>query len=114
MTLRPPFAPNLTQLAALPERHTPLLRRASWHAEVRLHVVLPDATRMPADLPHGEARDGDAYVVVKDAVNGHAIDFDRVIDLPAGRVQPGDEYARWQQFTRAADALVARDVALGR
>jgi tetratricopeptide (TPR) repeat protein len=114
MTLRPPFAPNLTQLAALPERHTPLLRRASWHAEVRLHVVLPDATRMPADLPHGEARDGDAYVVVKDAVNGHAIDFDRTIDLPAGRVQPGDEYARWQQFTRAADALVARDVALGR
>jgi tetratricopeptide (TPR) repeat protein len=114
MTLHPPFAPNLTQLAALPERHTPLLRRASWHAEVRLHVVLPDAMRMPAELPHGEAKDGDALVVVKDAVNGHAVDFDRVIDLPAGRVLPGDDYARWQQFTRAADALVARDILLGR
>jgi tetratricopeptide (TPR) repeat protein len=114
MTLRPPFAPSLTQLAALPERHTPLLRRASWHAEVRLHVVLPDSMRMPADLPRGEAREGEAHVVVKDAVNGHSIDFDRTIDLPAGRVQPGDEYARWQQFTRQADALVARDVALGR
>jgi hypothetical protein len=114
MTLRPPFSPNLTQLAALPERHTPLLRRASWHAEVRLHVVLPDAMRMPADLPRGEAREGEALVVVKDAVNGHSIDFDRLIDLPAERVQPGEEYARWQEFTRKADALVARDVALGR
>jgi tetratricopeptide (TPR) repeat protein len=114
MTLRPPFAPSLTQLAALPERHTPLLRRASWHAEVRLHVVLPDAMRMPAELPRGEAREGEALVVVKDAVNGHSIDFDRLIDLPAERVQPGEEYARWQEFTRKADALVARDVALGR
>ena len=114
LTLRPPFAPNLQQLAALPERHTPLLRRASWHAEVRVHVVLPDAMRMPADLPRGEARDGDAFVVVKDAVNGHSVDFDRVIELPAGRVQPGDEYARWQQFARDADMLIGRDVALGK
>ena len=114
MTLRPPFAPSLTQLAALPERHTPLLRRASWHSEVKLHVVLPDSLRMPAELPKGEAREGEAHVVVRDAVSGHALDFDRVIDLPAGRVQPGDEYARWQAFTRQADALVARDVALGR
>lgn len=114
MTLRAPFAPTLTQLAALPERHTPLLRRASWHAEVRVHVVLPDAMRMPAELPRGEARDGDSLVVVKDTVNRHAIDFDRVIDLPAGRVQPGDEYAKWQQFTRQADTLIGRDIALGR
>jgi tetratricopeptide (TPR) repeat protein len=114
LTLRPPFAPNLQQLAALPERHTPLLRRASWHAEVRVHVVLPDAVRMPAELPHGEARDGDAFVVVKDTVNGHSVDFDRVIELPAGRVQPGDDYAHWQQFARDADMLIGRDVALGK
>ena len=114
MTVRPPFAPSLTQLAALPERHTPLLRRASWHAEVRLHVVVPDSMRMPAELPRGEARDGDALVVVKDSVSGHTLDFNRLIDLPAGRVLPGEEYARFQQFTRAADALVARDIAIGR
>jgi tetratricopeptide (TPR) repeat protein len=113
-TLRPPFSPNLQQLAALPERHTPLLRRASWHAEVRVHVVLPDSVRMPAELTRGEAREGDAYVVVKDSLAGHAIDFDRVVELPAGRVQPGDEYARWQQFARAADLLVGHDVALGK
>ncbi len=113
-TLRPPFAPNLAQLATLPERHTPLLRRASWHAEIRIQVVLPESIRMPSSLPQGEARDGDAFVVVKDAVNGHALDFDRSISLPAGRVQPGEEYTKLQVFSRAADALVARDVALGK
>jgi hypothetical protein len=114
LMLRAPFTPGLTQLASLPERHTPLLRRASWHAELRLRVVLPDAMKMPTELPRGQTGDGDAMVVVKDAVNGHAIDFDRVIDLPAGRVQPGEEYAKWQKFTRDADALVGRDVAIGR
>ncbi len=34
--------------------------------------------------------------------------------LPAGRVQPGDEYAAWQRFARDADALVARDILIGK
>ena len=113
LTVHPPFAPSLAQLAALPERHTPLLRRASWRAKVHLHVVLPDSLKMPAEASHGEVRDGEAVVVVKDAVNGHAVDFDRFIDLPAGRVQPGAEYASWQEFVRSADALVGRDLLVG-
>jgi cellulose synthase operon protein C len=114
LALHPPFAPNLTQLAALPVRHTPLLRPASWRAEVRLRVVLPESMKMPAEMEHGTARDGEATVLVKDAVNGHAIDFDRTIALPAGRVQPGLEYATWQKFVRDADALIARDVLIGK
>ncbi len=114
LAVHPPFAPNFAQLALLPARRTPLLRRASWHAEVRVRVVLPDSTKMPADLPRGEERDADAFVTVRDAVNGHAIDFDRVIELPAGRVQVGDEYAAWQKFVRAADALISRDVAVAK
>jgi hypothetical protein len=114
LALRPPFAPNLAQLAALPSRHTPLLRRTSWRAEVRLHVVLPDSMKMPAEMTHGTVADGDASVLVKDAVNGHAIDFDRTIVLPAGRVQPGEEYAAWQKFVRDADALIAHDVLVGK
>ena len=113
LALRPPFAPNLAQLAALPTRHTPLLRRASWHAEIRVRVVLPESAKMPADLPHGEEHDGAAYVVVKDAVHGHAIDFDRVLEVPAARVAPGEEYGAWLRFVRAADALITRDVAIG-
>ena len=69
---------------------------------------------MPSSMPIGEKRDGDSFVSVKDVVNGHAIDFDRVIDLPAGRVQPGKEYSTWQGFVRNADALIAREVAIGK
>jgi hypothetical protein len=112
-TLQPPFAPSLPQFATLPERHTPLLRRGSLHTELRLQVVLPESLRMPAQLPQGEVRYGDSLVRVRDAVNGHAIEFNRLIDIPAGRVQPGAEYADWQKFVRDADALVARDVLLG-
>ena len=80
-----------------------------------MRVVLPGlAERCPPAMPRGEQRDGDAIVVVRDAVNGHAIDFDRVVDVPAGRVQPGDEYAAWQKFIRDADGLISRDVRLGR
>ena len=61
LSLRPPFVPALSQLAALPERHTPLLRRASWRAEVHLQVVLPDSIRAcPRRMPRrpGQAREG--------------------------------------------------------
>jgi hypothetical protein len=114
LVVRPPFAPSLAPLAGLPERHTPLLRGTSWRAEVRLHVVLPDSVSMPSDLPRSELHFGDALVVSRDTVSGRAIDFERIIDLPAGRVQPGEEYAHWQKFVREADALLTRDVVVGR
>jgi hypothetical protein len=110
LAVRPPFAPSLAQLAALPVRHTPLLRSGSFHAQIRLHVALPDSTTVPSDVARGELRLGDALVASKDAVRGHTIDFERVIDLPAGRVQPGNEYVRWQKFVRDADALLTREV----
>ncbi len=114
LVLRPPFAPSLSGLAALPERHTPMLRTTSWHTEVRMSVVLPDSASMPSDVPRGELRLGDATIVSRDAVHGHAIDFARTIDVPAGRVQPGEDYARWRTFVRAADALLTRDVLIGK
>jgi hypothetical protein len=114
LALHPPFAPNLATLAALPQRHTPLLRPATWKSEVKLRVVLPDSLRMPSDMTRGTASDGTASVVVKDVVNGHSIDYDRTIVLPAGRVQPGEEYAKWQAFVRQADALVGHDVMIGK
>ncbi|HXN33268.1 MAG TPA: tetratricopeptide repeat protein, partial [Polyangiaceae bacterium] len=114
LVVHPPFAPGLTQLAALPERHTPLLRTTSWHTEVRLRVVLPESTRMPSEVPRGELRFGDALVAARDVVSGHAIDFERVIDLPAARVAPGDDYAHWQTFVRDADSLLMRDVLVGK
>jgi tetratricopeptide (TPR) repeat protein len=114
LVVRPPFAPGLAQLAALPERHTPLLRVTSWHTEVRLRVVLPESTTMPTEVPRGQLRFGEAFVATKDAVSGHSINFERTIDLPAARIQPGDDYAHWQTFVRDADALLTRDVIVGK
>jgi cellulose synthase operon protein C len=80
---------------------------------VKFEVVVPTNMRMPASLPQGEARDGERVVQVKDSVNGHAIELSRIIEVPAGRVQP-DAYAKFQQFTQSADALVEREIALGK
>lgn len=110
LSLHPPFAPPLAQLAALPQRRTALLRRSSWRAEVRIRVVLPRSSRIGSPLVNGRRRDGDALVTVNDAADGHTIQFDRVINVPSGRVQPGVEYAAWQNFVQASDALLTRDV----
>jgi hypothetical protein len=51
---------------------------------------------------------------VQDAIEGGTIVLSRVVAMPAGRVQPGAEYARFVAFTQAADQLLEREVALGR
>lgn len=114
LSLKSIFPLDLGELASLPQRQTPLLRRASYHTEVHFDVVFPESMKMPASLPGGEVRHGDAVVVVKDAVNGHAVKLERVVDLPAGRVQPGEDYARYRQFARDADALLEREILIGR
>ncbi len=115
LEVHPPFAPRLAQLAALPERHTPMLRPTHWYAEVHVQVALPQGAKLPGGIPRGQARDGDAVVSVNDAAPASSmIAFDRVIDLPAGRVEPGDQYSVWQKFVRDADALIGRDVLVGK
>ena len=107
------FPVHLAHLATLPQRQTPLFLPTWAHVEVKFKVVVPRSMRVPSSLPQGEARDGERVVQVKDTVHGHAIDLARVVDVPAGRVQPG-EYARFQRFTQDADALVEREIALGK
>jgi tetratricopeptide (TPR) repeat protein len=112
LLLKQLFAVDIAQIASLPERQTPLLLATSSHVEVSFQILTPSAMRLPASLPGGELRDGDRSVVVKDAVEGNAIKLARVVDIPAGRIQPGAEYARFVQFTRSADQLLSREIAL--
>jgi hypothetical protein len=70
--------------------------------------------RMPVSLPKGEVSEAGCRVAVDDSVHGHEIDLERVIDFPAGRVQPGAEYAKYQDFARKADALYEREALIGR
>ena len=100
--------------ATLPSRQTPLLLQLAFHVEVHFEIVVPDAVRMPANLSPAEARDGERSVKVKDAVHANALVLDRVVDIPAGRVQPGREYERFLHFIREGDNLVRRELVLGR
>jgi hypothetical protein len=59
-----------------------------------------------------EVRDGERSVDVKDAVRGHSLFLDRVVDIPAGRVQPGAEYARYLRFIHDSDNLIQRELLL--
>ena len=113
MVLKQLFAVDIAQIATLPQRQTPLLLGSSSHVEVDFQILTPTTMRLPPTLPGGELRDGDRSVVVKDSVEGNALKLVRLIDIPAGRVQPGAEYARFVQFTQSADQLLAREIALG-
>jgi hypothetical protein len=105
---------GLARLAGQAERQTPLLRRSSIHTEVHFEVVFPDSLRMPGSVATGDPKYAGCEVSVKDTVHGHAIELDRVIDIPAGRVQPGDEYAAFQKFVRDSDALYEHETLIGK
>lgn len=114
IVLSPLFAVHLTQLATLPERQTPLLLGSSSHVEVRFEVLVPESMRLPANLPNAEARDRDRVVEIKDTNHGRSLLLDRIVDMPAGRVQPGAEYASFRRFVEEADRLLEREVLIGR
>ena len=114
VVLKALFPVNIAQVASLATRQTPLLLASSSHVEVNFQIVTPDSYRLPATIPGGELHDGDRSVSVRDAVEGRAIMLRRVVDIPAGRVQPGAEYAKFVAFTQAADQLLEKEIALGR
>jgi hypothetical protein len=114
MVLLPVFPIHVAQIATLPERQTPLLLSSSSHVEVRFDVVLPTSWKVPDKLPAGDARDGERSAIVKDSISGHSIRLDRVVDVPAGRVQPGAEYAKLLKFAQDADAMIEREIVLAK
>ncbi len=113
-SLKALFPLHLAQLAALPQRQTPLLLGASSRFELDFQIVVPQSVRMPSALPGGSLQDGERVVLVKDAVEGHSIRLVRRIDIPAARIQPGKEYAGFLDFVQKADTLVEREILLGK
>jgi tetratricopeptide (TPR) repeat protein len=114
VTLKALFPMRLAQLATLPERQTPMLIAGSSHVEVKFEIVAPEKVKMPPSVPGGQVRDGERVVGVKDAVQGHALVLDRIIDIPAGRVQPGADYRKFLHFAQEADEMFEREIVLGR
>ncbi len=114
LVLKALFPVNIAQVASLAVRQTPLLLASSSHVEVTFEIKAPESFRLPVTIPGGSLKDGDRTVVVKDAVEGHSIVLRRVVDIPAGRIQPGAEYATFVLFTQQADQLLEKEIAIER
>jgi hypothetical protein len=109
LILPPPFALRVSQLATLPVRQTPLLFADATHQEVRLELALPKGARVESKPRTALVKDGERSVSVRDRAQGGAIILDRVLELPAGRVQP-NEYPRFVAFTRSADEALSSSI----
>ncbi|MEJ7730816.1 MAG: hypothetical protein WKG00_16560 [Polyangiaceae bacterium] len=111
LALSPPFQMNLLSLAALPSRETPLYlsEQLSNRTVVDLRIKLPAGARVTTELAPWSADDDGRKVTVNDRLDKGVLVLDRVVDIPAGRVQP-DRYPAFQSFARRADAALRRDV----
>jgi hypothetical protein len=111
LVLSPPFGVRVATLASLPVRETPLYlsEQIATRSEVRLRVKLPPGARVATRLAPFAADNDGRTVRVNDRTDSGGLLLDRFLELPAGRVQP-DAYPRFQQFARAADGALDRDI----
>jgi len=109
LLVAPPFGPRVSQLAALPQRQTPLLMAEAQHREINLQLVLPKGAVLVNDLAPQTISDGDRSVQVADTAKPGELTLVRVVNLPAGRVQPKD-YPRFLAFARRADEALSQSV----
>jgi len=109
LVLVPPFPIRISQITRLPRRQTPLLLGEPTYAAVHLTLKLPPGGHVVSALAPVEIKDQDRKVVVRDRLEGQSLVLDRVIDIPAGRVEPG-AYGALQEFARQADEATMRDI----
>jgi len=109
LLIAPPFGPRISQLAALPQRQTPLLMAEATHREISLRLLLPSGAALVNDLAPQTISDGDRSVQVADTAKAGELTLNRVVNLPAGRVQPKD-YPRFLAFARRADEALSQSV----
>ncbi len=109
LLIAPPFGPRVSQLAALPQRQTPLLMAEATHREIKLRIVLPKGAELVSDPIQAKLNDGDRSVLVADTQKPAELSLVRTVNLPAGRVQPKD-YAQFLDFARRADDALSQSV----
>lgn len=102
LIISPPFTPDLSKMAALPERQTPMLIPEATDQEVEVDIRLPSGARLAVPLATHRVDDGSRRIAVSDHADGDRIVLARSISLPAGRVQP-EEYKQFLAFARRAD-----------
>jgi hypothetical protein len=113
LLISPMFPLRLGALTALPSRETPLYisENVATRVAVKLRIKLPEGAKVASAVNKTSAEDGDRYARVEDRVEPGYLVLDRVMDLPAGRIQPAG-YLTFQAFARRVDAVLHRDVSV--
>jgi hypothetical protein len=113
LLVTPLFPLRLGALATLDRRETPLYisENIATRLAVKLRIKLPDGAKVQGDLVSATVENENRSVKVADHVEPGYLVFDRVMDLPAGRIQPAG-YLGFQSFARAVDATLHRDVSV--
>ena len=71
--------------------------------------MLPKGAELVSDPIQAKLSDGDRSVVVADTQKPSELSLVRIVNLPAGRVQPKD-YADFLGFARRADDALSQSV----
>jgi cellulose synthase operon protein C len=113
LLVTPLFPLHLGALTTLPSRETPLYisENIATRIAVKLRIKLPEGARVTSALEPSSSEDGSRFVKVQDRVEPGFLVLDRVMDLPAGRIQPAG-YLGFQAFARHVDAALHRDIAV--
>ena len=113
LLVSPLFPLRLGALTQLASRETPLYIAESIASRlsVKLRIKLPDGARVITTLEPSSLDDEARLVTVKDHAEPGFLVLDRVMDLPAGRIQPA-AYLEFQAFARRVDAALHRDISV--
>jgi hypothetical protein len=113
LLISPLFPFHLGALTTLPSRETPLYisENIATRLTVKLRITLPEGAHVATKLEPADVADESRFVKVADHLEPGALVLDRVMDLPAGRVQPAG-YLGFQSFARRVDAALHRDISV--
>jgi tetratricopeptide (TPR) repeat protein len=109
LVVTPPFSLRLSPAASLARRETPLYIGDSNRIVVRLDVKLPTGATVTSELSKAALDDHGRKVEVGDRASEGRLALERLVDVPAGRV-PTSEYRAFQEYARAADAALLREI----
>ncbi len=113
IVISPPFTVRLGALASLPSRETPLYisEQSAMFSTVRLRIKLPDGAKVTSLLAAATNQDGSRSTQVNDRIEQETLVFDRVVGIPAGRIQP-NAYGIFQTFVRDAETALRKDIVI--
>jgi tetratricopeptide (TPR) repeat protein len=113
LVLDTPFLGRIARLAQLPQRETPLYipERIATRTRVDLRIKLPPGATIVGDLDPAKVEDERLRYEVADKKDGAVVVLARMLEIPAGRVQPS-EYPAFRELVLRADEVLNRSLRL--